>query len=375
MLLNGGDNPASTPVSALLGSKFRSPAARRGMVRRTGLVDRLLAADEPVISVVAPPGYGKTTLLAQWAERRNPRVAWVSCEETDNDPVALWSALIKALNAIGPVDSAATQQLATNGSGIGAVPGFVAAIESIGEPVTIVLDHLEVISSKECQAAIAEFALRVPQGWQLAMASRERLPIPDARLRAERQIVEIDVADLAMTGNEARALLSGAGVQLSRPDVEELVQRTEGWPVGLYLAALALKDGAPPAGFTFTGDDRLMGDYLRSELLPRVTATQADFLIRTSVLDRISGPLCDAVVGGAWIRGFARADGEPQSPHRSTRPTPRVVPLPPSAARALASRAPDPRSGRDSSAALAGSRLVRGEQHARDGDRARSRCR
>ena len=298
MLLNGGDNPASTPVSALLGSKFRSPAARRGMVRRTGLVDRLLAADEPVISVVAPPGYGKTTLLAQWAERRGPRVAWVSCEGTHNDPVALWSALIKALNAIGPVDSAATHQLATNGSGIGAVPGFVAAIESIGEPVTVVLDHLEVITSKDCQAAIEEFALRVPQGWQLAMASRERLPIPDARLRVERQIVEIDVADLAMTGNEARALLSGAGVQLSRPEVEDLVQRTEGWPVGLYLAALALRAGAPPAGFTFTGDDRLMGDYLRSELLPRVTATQAAFLIRTSVLDRISGPLCDAVVGG-----------------------------------------------------------------------------
>ena len=268
------------------------------MVRRTGLVDRLLAADEPVITVVAPPGYGKTTLLAQWAARRHPRVAWVSCEETDNDPVALWTALINALNAIGPVDSAATRQLATNGGGIGAVPGFVAAIESIGAPVTLVLDHLEVITGKECHAAIAEFALRVPQGWQLAMASRERLPIPDARLRAERQILEIDVADLAMAGNEARALLSGAGVQLSRADVEELVQRTEGWPVGLYLAALAVKAGAPPAGFTFTGDDRLMGDYLRSELLPQVTATQANFLIRTSVLDRMSGPLCDAVVGG-----------------------------------------------------------------------------
>jgi LuxR family transcriptional regulator, maltose regulon positive regulatory protein len=214
--LERGDGPTSTPVSTPLGSKFRVPVARRGMVRRAGLADRLLAADEPVISVVAPPGYGKTTLLAQWAERRSPRVAWISCEGTDNDPVALWSALIKALNAIGPVDSAATRQLATSGSGIGGVPGFVAAIELISATVTVVLDHLEVISSKECQAAIAEFALRVPQGWQLAMASRERLPIPDARLRAERRIVEIDVADLAMAGNEARALLSGAGCRAQR---------------------------------------------------------------------------------------------------------------------------------------------------------------
>ena len=304
MLLNGGANPASTPVSALLGSKFRSPAARRGMVRRTGLVDRLFAADEPVISVVAPPGYGKTTLLAQWAERRNPRVAWVSCEETDNDPVALWSALIKALNAIGPVDSAATQQLATNGSGIGAVPGFVAAIESIGEPVTIVLDHLEVISSKECQAAIAEFALRVPQGWQLAMASRERLPIPDARLRAERQIVEIDVADLAMTGYEARALLSGAGVSC-RGQTRRARQRTEGGRLG-STTSLPRPEGRRPTRPVHVHRPRPADvGLLRSDCFLG-QGDAADFLIRTSVFD-MTQDACDAVVVGVLDPRLARA--------------------------------------------------------------------
>ena len=262
--------------------------------------------DEPVIAVVAPAGYGKTTLLAQWAEQRYPRVVWVSCDENDNDPVALWSAVIAGLNAIAPVDSAAARVLATKRGGVGAIPSFVAAIESVGEPITLVLDNLELITSERCRAALTEFALRVPLGWQLAMASRDEALIPAARLRAERRILEIGVGDLAMSGHEARALLEGAGVRVSHERTAELVHRTEGWPVGLYLAALAVKAGTSAAGFTFTGDDRLMGDYLRSELLGRVTATQAEFLLRTSVLDRLSGPLCDAVVAGTDSAGELR---------------------------------------------------------------------
>ncbi len=175
------------------------------------------------------------------------------------------------------------------------------------------------------------------------MASRDEALIPAARLRAERRILEIGVGDLAMSGHEARALLEGAGVRVSHERTAELVHRTEGWPVGLYLAALAVKAGTPAAGFTFTGDDRLMGDYLRSELLGRVTATQAE-LPPSDVSPR-------PVVGTALrrrgrrhrLRGRTQADGEPQPPHRAARPPPRVVPVPPLAAGAACK--PSSRSG------------------------------
>ena len=281
-----------------LGPKVEAPAARRGLVSRTGLVNRLMASDEPVITVVAPPGYGKTTLLAQFAERVGPRVAWVSCEESDNDPVALWNAVAVALSRIEPATAAAVaQRLTALGGGVGAVPGLVSALAAIRGPLVLVLDQVDAITSMEARASIAEFAVRVPRGWRLALASRDAVPIPSARLRTQGRIVEVGAGDLAMAVGEATALLRGAGVELSASETDELVYRTEGWPAGLYIAALARNAGSQAVGFTFTGDDRLMGDYLRSELLPRVSAKQANFLIVTSVLDRMTGALCDAVVG------------------------------------------------------------------------------
>ena len=115
----------------LLASKFRAPVARRGLVARSALVDRLATASEPVISVVAPPGYGKTTLLAQWATRISTPVAWVSCDDADNDPVVLLSALAVALNEIQPIDQAVLATLAFSGAGITSVPRFVSAIAQI----------------------------------------------------------------------------------------------------------------------------------------------------------------------------------------------------------------------------------------------------
>ena len=258
-----------------LDPKFHAPTTRPGVVARTGLVDRLLSSDEPVITVVAPPGYGKTTLLAQWAEHLGPRVAWVSCERTDNDPVALWTTVITAVGRIAPVSPAASQLLATSGGGADVVPSLVSTFNTINEPLVLVLDRAEAVTSRECQTSIAEFALRVPNGWRLALASRDPIPIPAARLRMQGRIVEIGTAELAMARSEASELLKATGVELSHSMTDELVQRTEGWPAGLYLAALAMKDGISAEGFTFTGDDRLMRDYLRSELLTRVSSSQA----------------------------------------------------------------------------------------------------
>ena len=273
---------------------------------RTALVDRLAAAQSPIITVVAPPGYGKTMLLAQWAERIGPRVAWISCDDEDNDPVVLLSALAVALDRIEPVDPTIFWALVSSGADITVVPRFVSAIASMHRPITVVLDHAEAVTNKQCLNTIAEFALRLPPGWQLAMASRAGMPLPVARLRAQGRIVEISAEDLAMGPEEASSLLERAGAELGEASIHELLQRTEGWPAGLYIAALAIKSGTRQSevGFTFTGDDVFMGDYLRSELLDRVSGAEASFLTRTSVLDRMCGPLCDAILDGEGSQRF-----------------------------------------------------------------------
>ena len=299
VISGGGHGTAPKLAFELLESKFHPPVARPGIVARTALVNRLAAAQAPVIAIVAPPGYGKTTLLAQWAERVWPRVAWISCDDGDNDPVVLLSALAVALDRIEPIDPAVFWALASSGAGITVVPRFVSAIASMRLPVTMVLDHTEAVTNKRCLNTIAELALHLPLGWQFALASRTKVPLPTARLRAQGGIVEVGADDLAMSPEEASSLLEGAGVKPDVASTSELVQRTEGWPTGLYIAALAIRAGTRQSevGFTFTGDDRYMGDYLRSELLDRVSDSEVSFLTRTAVLDRMCGSLCDAILG------------------------------------------------------------------------------
>ena len=299
-VISDGDHGTAPRLAfELLESKFHPPVARPGIVARAALVNRLAAAQAPVITIVAPPGYGKTTLLAQWAERVWPRVAWVSCDDGDNDPVVLLSALAVALDRIEPIDPAVFWALASSGAGITVVPKFVSAITSMRLPVTLVLDHVEAVTNKRCLNTIAELALHLPLGWQFALASRTKVPLPTARLRVQGGIVEVGADDLAMSPEEASSLLEGAGVKPDVASTSELVQRTEGWPTGLYIAALAIRAGTRQSevGFTFTGDDRYMGDYLRSELLDRVSGSEVSFLTRTAVLDRMCGSLCDAILG------------------------------------------------------------------------------
>jgi len=288
------------PGFALSEPKFHPPVARPGIVARTALLQRLATAQAPVITVTAPPGYGKTTLMAQWADRLGPRVAWLSCDDADNDPVVLLSALAIALDRIGPVDPAIFQALASSGAGVTMVPRFVSAVASMRPPVTVLLDQVEAITNRQCLNAIAEFALRLPPGWQLALASRTAVSLPTARLRAQGGLLEITADDLAMAPPEACSLLYGAGVEADEASLADLLQRTEGWPTGLYIAALAMKSGTGQSavGFTVTGDDIFVGDYLRSELLEQISGAEMSFLARTSVLDRMSGPLCDAILNG-----------------------------------------------------------------------------
>jgi LuxR family maltose regulon positive regulatory protein len=174
-----------------------------------------------------------------------------------------------------------------------------ATMSGMDDPVALVLDHTELLNNHQCRDAIAELSVHLPSSGQLVVASRGAPPLPLARLRSRGAIMEIGVDELAMGEPEARELLTGAGVDPADAVMAELVGHTEGWPVGLYLASLALKAGSPRSpGFAFSGDDRLMADYLRTELLSRVPRGRVSFLTRTSVLERMCGPLCDAVVNG-----------------------------------------------------------------------------
>jgi LuxR family transcriptional regulator, maltose regulon positive regulatory protein len=284
----------------LVETKLHPLPARPGIVARALLVERLLAsAGVPVVCVVAPAGYGKTTLVAQWAEREPRPVAWVAVDQRDNDPAVLLSYVAVALDRVEPIDPRIVRGLAGPGAPIlGVVPRLAAAMGAMTQPVALVLDHLEFLGNQECLDLVAELAAQLPAGSQLLLASRSRPPLPVALLRAQGRVLELGVGDLRMDDQEARALLEGAGVGLDDAAVKELVARTEGWPVGLYLAALAHSAGGPRrhvwAGFT--GDDRFMADYLRSELLARLPPQLVSFLTRTAVLERMSGPLCDAVL-------------------------------------------------------------------------------
>jgi LuxR family transcriptional regulator, maltose regulon positive regulatory protein len=258
-----------------------------------------------IILLVAPAGYGKTTLLAQWAEQCAPRAAWVSVDDRDNDPAVLLAHLVAAIDRIEPIDPGIYGALAAASAAVTVPRRLVRAIAAMDQPVAIVLDHVEALTNPECEDAVTNLALGLPPGSQVAIGSRDRLPLPAARLRAQGGIIEIGPGDLAMDEREAPALLAGAGVDLPDDDVRDLVRRTEGWPAGLYLAALAVSSAVPgsprpDAALTFPDDDRFVGDYLRAEILDRASPAEASFLTRTSILEAMSGPLCDATLA---VRG------------------------------------------------------------------------
>ena len=250
--------------------------------------------------MVAPAGYGKTTLLSQWAERNGQAFAWVSVDEADNDPKVLLSYVAAALDAVEPIDERVFDALASPASSVpgSVVPRLGSAFSSMTSPVVLVLDDVHVLRNSECRSALSVLADHVPGGSQLAFAGRAQPPLRVARLRAEGKILEIGPDDLSLTRDEASSLLRNAGLALAEDDVAELHERTEGWPAGLYLAALYLREGGPlaSAAVSFGGDDRLVSDYLESEFLSRISRQQRAFLTRTAVLERMCGPLCEAVL-------------------------------------------------------------------------------
>jgi LuxR family maltose regulon positive regulatory protein len=296
----GRPRRAARPAFDLLLSKLTRPLVLPEAIARPLLIERLRRSGaRPVVSVVAPPGYGKTTLLSQWAEASGQSFAWVSIYEPDNDPKVLLAYIAAALDAVEPVDERVFDALASPGSSVlgAVVPRLGSALSSMSA-VVLVLDDVHVLQNSECRVALSVLADHVAAGSQLVLAGRAEPPLRMARLRAEGKLLEIGMHDLSLTLDEAASLLRNAEVGLGEDEVAELHRRTEGWPVGLRLAALSLRgDGllASAVG-SFGGADRLVSEYMESEFLARIPHRQRGFLTRTAVLERMCAPLCDAVL-------------------------------------------------------------------------------
>jgi LuxR family maltose regulon positive regulatory protein len=304
-----------------LAVKSGRPQAQEGSIPRHGLLARLRQADgAQVVSLVAPAGYGKTSLLAQWAD--SPELAaegvqsvWVALDPWHDDPRALMRELISALQAVEPFAEEIDAQLESAREPEAAMrrlPSLAAALEARSQPTLLILDELHVLRSTTALQLLATVAEHLPPGTRLALASRSRPDLPLGRLRAHRALIELGPSDLAMSATEAGSLLTSLGVELNADGVGRLMERTEGWPAALYLAALALREQPdPPAALAaFSGGDEVVAEYLRDEFLGRLAPAQRALLVQSSVYESLSAELCEALLRdlrhhGRWRPGQA----------------------------------------------------------------------
>ena len=274
------------------------------MVRRA-LLDRLdEALSAKLVLLVAPAGWGKTALLCDWfSSRETERTAWLSVDQGDNDPARFWAHVVAAVNTVCPGIGAGTLEMliAPGAKSADAVLSpLINDFAGVPSRVTLVLDDYHLISNRAIQERMEFLAEHLPSALGLVLASRSDPALPLARLRARGQMAEIRADELRFSEDETTQLLNGtAGVQLAPDAVQALHHRTEGWAAGLYLAGLSLR-GRPDADrevHDFHGDDRKIVDYLAAEVLDGLPPEVRSLLLRTSVLNRLSGPLCDAVTG------------------------------------------------------------------------------
>jgi LuxR family maltose regulon positive regulatory protein len=283
----------------VLESKLYTPMIRPGVVPRPELISRLRAArGVPTIALNAPAGYGKTTLLALWAKADDRPFSWLSLDPHDNDPMVLLTHLAVALDRISPLPAETFAALRSGGVSIPAtvVPRLGSAVSRIPGPMVMVIDDVHHLRDGASLDALVTLVAHARGTVQIALAGRG-MPVPLARPLAQGRAVEIGVDGLAFTANGARSLLRAAGADVTDEEVFDLARRTEGWAAGLYLAALSRTRTGPTRGRTAPGgEDRLIAAFLQSELLSGLSQRDLSFLTRTSVLDRLSGALCDAVL-------------------------------------------------------------------------------
>ncbi|MFN8196355.1 MAG: LuxR C-terminal-related transcriptional regulator [Nocardioidaceae bacterium] len=295
---------ATDEPNALVETKLLPPRQRRSTVHRRRLLDRLRAGvDARLLLVAAPAGFGKTTLLSSWlVEDAGRPVAWVSLDERDADPARFWAYVLESVErALPGVASAALAQLRSGRPVEPVLASLVNELSVQPQDLVLVLDDYHLAEGPDLQPGMAFLVEHLPPQVRLVLSTRADPALPLARLRARGELVEVRAADLRFTEPEAGELLTDLGLALSTEDLAALDARTEGWAAALQLAALSLQGRADPSAFIagFAGDDRFVVDYLASEVLQRQPPDIRRFLLDTSVLGRLTGPLCDAVSGRA----------------------------------------------------------------------------
>ncbi len=301
-------------MEQLLTTKLYVPPLRPGLVPRPRLIELL---DEGVTRkltlISAPAGFGKTTLISEWIQQCGRPVAWLSLDGGDNDPVHFLAYIIAALQTIvanvgenipsalqspqpPPIESLLT----------GLINEIADASDSASYPFALILDDYHVLEAQPIHAALIFLLDHLPAQMHLIITTREDPPLPLARWRARGQMTEIRAGDLRFREAEAAAFLNQAmGLELASDDIAALEARTEGWIAGLHLAALSLQGHADRADFirSFAGDDRHVMDYLVGEVLSLQPESVQRFLLHTSIMERMCGPLCDAVMDGDETSG------------------------------------------------------------------------
>jgi LuxR family transcriptional regulator, maltose regulon positive regulatory protein len=287
-------------TAVLAATKLEPPRVRRALVRRERLISLLTSEPVKLALIDAPAGSGKTTLLSEWAAEDERPFAWLSLDRGDNDPVRCFEGVIEGLRSVEPGVGAHALTALAGGSSLTEVvlPSLINDLHGIGRPLVLALDDYHVVGNARVHEALTFLLEHQPSSLQLAVASRTQPPLPLGRLRVRRELVEVRAAELRFTDEETAALLNGVlDLELAPADIARLQLRTEGWAAGLQLAALSLHGREDRHSFisSFAGDDRPIVDYLGFEVLDGQPEAVRRFLLRTSILDRLSAPLCDAV--------------------------------------------------------------------------------
>ena len=303
--------PTSSPDPAaprerdqLLATKLSIPRPRPDRLTRSCLRQRLdEGLGQALILVCTPAGFGKTTLLADWATSTAMPVAWLSLDPDDNDPARFWRYVVAALERAGVAVAERVGSLSPHGGEApshAVVTAVINELEALPNEVALALDDYHVIESASIHDGVAFLLNHLPPQLHLVIAGRSDPPLQLARLRAAGRLCELRAADLRFTPEETAVFLWDLwGLDLAPEAVTVLESRTEGWAVGLQLAALSLRDRPDPEVFldAFSGTHRFILDYLSEEVLERQPQPVRAFLLQTSVLERLSGSLCDAVTG------------------------------------------------------------------------------
>ncbi len=293
---------ASEVHHVLVDSKTRVPQTRSATVDRPRLTTRLTAgADLPLVVISAPVGFGKTTLLTDWARHDGRTFAWVSLDRDDDDSVSLVRSICSAVARVRPIDPALLTDVGAPAASIlgQIVPRLIASIDAVDDPLVLVLNNLHEIDSLECRDVINLLLDLLPPRVQVAVSSRREVWLAGGRRRMRGEVLELGAADLAFDETETEAFLVEAGMRVTPERVRQLLQRTEGWPAGLVLFALARQgdDEWTRSTAWLAAPDRVVSDFIRSEVLSDLPDETSSFLHRTAILDVFCPSLCDAVLG------------------------------------------------------------------------------